>query len=110
MDAFSSQAVRMIEVIGEFCPKRAANVAARVFGGEAIVMNPADSTLFNLNATATAIWLAADGETTLRRIVERDIVPAFDVGPDEALRDAGEFVQSLAEQSILILQTNPDAG
>ncbi len=62
-----------------------------------------------MNETATAIWLAADGKTTLRRIVERDIVPAFDVDPEEALRDAEEFAQSLAEQSILMIQKDPDA-
>jgi len=95
--------------VTESYPKRAANLAARVFQGEAIVMNPADSTLFNLNETATAIWLAADGKTSLRDIVERNIVPAFDVDPGDALRDAGEFVRSLAEQSILTLQTEPDA-
>jgi hypothetical protein len=89
----------------ECYPKRAANLAARVFHGEVIIMNPADSALFNLNETATAIWLAADGKTTLKQIVERDIVPAFEVDPEDALRDAGEFVQSLAAQSILILQS-----
>jgi hypothetical protein len=93
----------------ESYPKRAANLAARVFRGEAIVMNPADSTLFNLNETATAIWLAADGRTTLREIVERDIVPAFDVDPEDALRDAGEFARSLSEHSILTLLAQPDA-
>jgi len=95
--------------VTESYPKRAANLAARVFQGEAIVMNPADSTLFNLNETATAIWLAADGKTSLRDIVERNIVPAFDVDPGDALRDAGEFARSLAEHSILTLQTEPDA-
>jgi hypothetical protein len=93
----------------EAYPKRAANLAARVFNGEVIIMNPADSALFNLNETATAIWLAADGKTTLKQIVERDIVPAFDVDREEALRDAEEFAQSLAEQSILMMQTDPDA-
>jgi hypothetical protein len=93
----------------ESYPKRAPNVAARVFEGQVIIMNPADSTLFNLNETATAIWLAADGKTRLRDIVERDIVPAFDVDPEDAVRDAGEFAQSLAEHSILTLNTEPDA-
>lgn len=93
----------------EYYPKRAPNLAARVFRGEAIIMNPADSTLFNLNETATAIWLAADGKTPLRHIVERDIVSAFDVDPEDAMRDAGEFARSLAEHSILTLQTEPDA-
>jgi Coenzyme PQQ synthesis protein D (PqqD) len=93
----------------ELFPKRVENLAARVFNGEVIIMNPADSALFNLNETATAIWLAADGKTTLKQIVERDIVPAFDVDPGEALRDAEEFARSLAEQSILELRTDPDA-
>jgi cytidylate kinase len=93
----------------ESYPKRAANLAARVFQGEAIIMNPVDSTLFSLNQTATAIWLAADGKTRLRHIVERDILPAFDVDPEEAMRDADEFAQSLAEHSILTVRTEPDA-
>jgi cytidylate kinase len=94
--------------VTECYPKRAANLAARVFEGEVIIMNPADSTLFNLNETATAIWLAADGQTTLRRIVERDIVPIFEVDSENALRDAGEFARSLAEHSILHLLRAPD--
>jgi len=95
--------------VTECYPKRAPNLAARVFDeGEVIIMNPVNSTLFNLNETATAIWLAADGRTTLRRIVERDIVPVFDVDPDAALRDAGEFARSLAEHSILHLLSAPD--
>ena len=93
----------------ECYPRRAPNLAARVFRGEAIIMNPADSTLFNLNETATAIWLAADGKTALPVIVVRDILPVFDVDLEDALRDAGEFARSLAEHSILTLQPEPDA-
>ena len=88
-------------------PKRAANVAARVFAREAVIMNPEDSTLYNLNETATAIWLAADGSTTLRQIVERDICPASDVDPEEALRDACDFTEALVKHSILTLSENP---
>jgi hypothetical protein len=98
-----------LDPMTEYYPRRAPNLAARVFRGEAIIMNPADSTLFNLNETATAIWLAADGKSTLRDIVERDILPAFDVDPEDALRDAGEFARSLVEHSILTLQPEPDA-
>ena len=94
----------------ETYPKRAPNLAARIFRGEAIIMNPADSTLFNLNETATAIWLAADGKTSLRQIVERDIVPAFEVDPDDAMRDDAEFARSLAEHSILVLGPEPEVA
>lgn len=89
-------------------PKRAPNLAARVFDGEVIVMNPEDSSLFNLNETASAIWLAADGRTSLAEIVEREIVPMFDVEPGDALRDANEFAHSLAGHSILLLLARPE--
>jgi len=88
-------------------PLRAGNLASRVFGGEAVVMNPADSTLFSLNETATAIWLAADGRTTLRQIVEREICPAWDIDPDAALEDAERFARELAAHSILLIPTEP---
>ena len=91
----------------DFYPLRAPNLAARVFNGEAVIMNPADSTLFNLNETATAIWLAADGKTTLREIVERDICPAWDITADAAFEDAEQFARDLAAHSILLLSPEP---
>lgn len=94
----------------ELYPMRAGNLASRVFGGEAVVMNPADSTLFNLNETATAIWLAADGKTSLRRIVERDICCAFDIEPEAALADAERFARELAAHSILLLAETPEGS
>lgn len=90
-------------------PKRAPNLAARVFDDEVIIMNPEDSALFNLNETASAIWLAADGRTSLEEIVARDIVPAFDVNPADALRDAHEFAHSLAGHAVLLLLPEPEA-
>jgi hypothetical protein len=88
-------------------PRRAANMAARVFEGEAVLMNPADSALFNLNETATVIWLAADGRTALDEIVDRDVCPRFEIDRDSARRDAEELVRALAECSMLILSEEP---
>lgn len=88
-------------------PKRAPNLASRVLGGEAIVMNPVDSSLFNLNQTATAIWQAADGRTSLRQIVESEVCPRFEIDAESALRDAEELVQSLAAHSILLVSEEP---
>ncbi len=76
-------------------PKRAPNIASRVLRGKAILMNPVDSGLFDLNETATAIWQAADGRTTLREIVEQHVCPQFEVDPATALADAEELVQGL---------------
>lgn len=89
-------------------PKRSPHVAARVFDGDVIIMNPADSVLFNLNETASAIWLAADGRTSLAQIVERDIVPAFDIDPAQALDDAAAFTRALAEHSVLLMLPEPE--
>ena len=88
-------------------PMRKPRIASRVLDSEAIVMNPVDSMLFSLNSTATAIWQAADGRTSLRDIVARDIEAQFDVDPEAALRDAEEFVRALAEHSILTLSSQP---
>jgi len=82
-------------------PVRAPNLASRVLNGEAIIMNPADSTLFTLNETATVIWLAADGTRTLREIVETEVCTQFEVDPETAILEAEEFAASLAGHSIL---------
>jgi hypothetical protein len=91
----------------DLCPLRAPNLASRVLLGEAIVMNPADSSLFNLNETATAIWLAADGRTTLRQIVERDICGDFEVDIEEAISDAEGLLSDLSRHGILLMVPKP---
>jgi hypothetical protein len=88
-------------------PRKADNMAFRVLQGEAILMNPVDSSLYNLNEVATAIWQAADGHTSLAQIVEREICPRFEIDSASALCDAEEFVESLAEHSVLLLSHEP---
>jgi hypothetical protein len=85
-------------------PLRAPNLASRVLHGEAIIMNPKDSSLFSLNETATAIWLAADGHTTLTQIVERHICPDYEVDFEQALLDAEELTRDLANHEILLIE------
>jgi hypothetical protein len=91
---------------------RAANVAARMIGGEVMIMSGLDSSLFSLNATASVLWQAADGVTPLSAIVEERICTAFEVDPAEALRDAEEVAEALAGHGILRLSDSPlpDAG
>lgn len=89
---------------------RAPKLAARVIGGEAIIMDPSDSSLFSLNETATAIWSAADGRATLREIVESSLCAFFEVELDVALSDAEELVESLAQRSILLVSPEPIAA
>lgn len=83
------------------------NVAARQLGDELIMMSAVDSTLFNLNAVAGAIWQAADGQTSLAEIVEQKICSIYEVEFDEALRDARQFVVDLAAHGILLVSDSP---
>jgi hypothetical protein len=82
-------------------------VAARMLDGEMMIMSARDSTLFTLNPMASVIWQAADGNTTLSEIVERKICTEFEVGRDEAMNDAEQFVNSLASHGILVVADSP---
>jgi hypothetical protein len=82
-------------------------VAARMLDGEMMIMSARDSTLFTLNPMASVIWQAADGNTTLSEIVERKICTEFEVGREEAMNDAEQFVDSLASHGILVVADSP---
>ncbi|PYX36435.1 MAG: hypothetical protein DMG75_10595 [Acidobacteria bacterium] len=49
---------------------RSSEIAARMMGGEMMIMSAADSTFFTLNEVASLIWQAADGRTSLFEIVD----------------------------------------
>ena len=82
-------------------------VAARKLGEEMIIMSAVDSRLFSLNEVATAIWLAADGNTPLSEIVRERICEEFDVQPDLAYSEALEFVEELARHGIMTICDRP---
>ena len=48
---------------------RSSAIAARMLGGEMMIMSAVNSTFFTLNEVATVIWQAADGRTPLSEIV-----------------------------------------
>ena len=86
---------------------RVRELAARRLGDETMIMSARDSSLFNLNETASAIWHAADGITPLSEIVEQSIVQQYDVDRALALADATRLVEDLARLGILKLSTSP---
>ena len=88
---------------------RSTRVAARSLDGEMMIMSGKDSTLFTLNRTATIIWQAADGRTSLQEIVEHRICPEFEVEPSDALRDAESMARELATHDILLVSEEPIA-
>src|ERR1700726_2813421 len=89
---------------------RSSAVAARLLCGEMLIMSAVDSKLFCLNGTATAIWLAADGQTPLAEIVKTCICAGRKVDPDVAYRDATEFAEALAQHGILRISDRPFPG
>jgi hypothetical protein len=88
-------------VIPEKYIARSSAIAARLVGGEMMIMSVADSTFFTLNEVATVIWQAADGRTPLSEIVTGKICEEFDVSREEAERDAEQFVAELSQHGIL---------
>ena len=82
-------------------------IAARMLGGEMMVMSAVDSTFFTLNEVATVIWQAADGRTPLSSIVSNHVCVEFDVEPDIAERDAQQFVEELSHHGILQVSDHP---
>jgi hypothetical protein len=86
---------------------RSTAIAARMLGGEMMVMSAADSTFFTLNEVASAIWLAADGRTPLSEIVAGKICQEFDVDPEHAQRGAERFVDELSQHGILLISDEP---
>ena len=86
---------------------RSTEIAARLLGGEMMIMSAVDSTLFTLNETATAIWNAADGVTPLREIVEQRVCQEFEISPEAAYQDALSLVEELAQRGILLISDQP---
>jgi predicted ATP-grasp superfamily ATP-dependent carboligase len=90
---------------------RSDRVAARMIGGEMMIMSGLDSSLFSLNETAAILWQAADGVTPLSRIVRERICPEFDVDEATAFADARELADELARHGILRVSSAPiEAG
>jgi len=94
-------------LIAEKYIARSSAIAARLIGGEMMIMSAVDSTFFTLNEVATLIWQAADGRTPLSDIVTSKICPAFEVDPDQAGRDAEQFVNDLCQHGILMVSDQP---
>ena len=86
---------------------RGSAIAARMLGGEMMVMSTTDSTFYTLNDVATVIWQAADGCTPLADIVANKICSEFDVDRERAQRGADRFVDELSEHGILLVSERP---
>ncbi len=81
---------------------RSTALAYRKLGAETIIMSARDSTLFSLNEVGSLIWQGADGRTPVSEITAR-ICNEFEVTPEEASRDAQQFIADLSAQGLLLV-------
>lgn len=58
------------------------------------------NSIYVLNELGIQIWELIDGENTIHRMIE-EICNAYDVGPEEAERDAMEFLKSLEAAGLI---------
>ena len=86
---------------------RSSAIAARLLGGEMMVMSTSRLTFFTLNEVASVIWQAADGRTPLSEIVTGKICQEFDVDREQAQRGAESFVDQLSQHGILLVSDHP---
>ncbi len=86
---------------------RSKAIAARILGGEMMVMSALDSTFFTLNEVASTIWQAADGRTPLSQIIDGKVCQEFDVDRERAQRGAERFVDELSQHGILLVSDQP---
>jgi hypothetical protein len=86
---------------------RSKAIAARMIGGEMMVMSAADSTFFTLNEVASTIWQAADGRTPLSEIVAGRVCQEFEVDRERAQHAADRFVDELSQHGILLVSDQP---
>ncbi len=82
-------------------PVRTKDIAHRVLGDEAIIVNFKDSLFYNLNPVGAFIWERCDGEHTLAQIAG-ELAEEYDVTPEEAARDCLQFIEELVQQGLLV--------
>jgi hypothetical protein len=81
-------------------------VAARVVDGQAVIVLADTGEVQILNAVGTRIWELIDGTRNLAGIIAA-IESEFEVSSQEAQRDVEDFVQSLVDGQVLVLQERP---
>lgn len=93
----------------ELYPRQRPDLAARVIGGEAVVVTPADARVHELNEVATAVFEACDGTRSGWQLVDV-VLGAFEVGRDEAVRDVTTLLETMREAGLVELLAAPEDG
>lgn len=81
-------------------PVRAAAVASRVYGDDAVVISPDEGMVRMLNPTATRIWQLADGSRSVEEIAAT-LTAEFDVELAQARQSVIRLLTELSEKQLI---------
>ncbi len=81
-------------------PVHAANVAARVYGSDAVVISPDQGMVRMFNPTATRIWQLADGSRSVEEIAVA-LTGEFDVDLAQARQSVLRLLSELSEKQLI---------
>lgn len=87
-------------------PRQRPDLAARVIGGEAVVVTPSDSQVHELNAAATWLFEACDGRRSGWQLVD-GLTAAFEVDRAQASRDVAALLDQLRDRGLVDLLPAP---
>ena len=76
--------------------------ASRIIVGEAIVLTPMNSKIYNLNETGSRIWAWLDGKPTVGELAAR-MQSEFKVSEEQAQADVIAFLEELAARGMVTL-------
>lgn len=77
-------------------------VAAQIVDDEAVIVLADAGEIVVLNAVGTRVWELSDGQHTIQQIVDA-IADEFQVAPEQAREDVAEFLESLAQDKVVVI-------
>jgi hypothetical protein len=83
--------------------------ASRILAGEAIVLTPMNSKIYNLNETGSRIWAWLDDSPTVGELAAR-IQSEFKVDKEQAQADIIAFLEELVARGMVTLSESSKAG
>jgi hypothetical protein len=83
----------------------AAEVAAKVIDGEAILIHLPNGTYYSMDGVGALVWELIDANQTLREIVE-SITTRFDVSSELARADVERLVRELLSEKLVLLSND----
>ena len=81
-------------------PTHHPRTASRIFGGEAVVISPAENLVRMFNVVGSRIWALADGTRTMDQIAEA-LIEEFEVDSPHARASVAAFVDELIAKEML---------